>query len=136
MEAEGCLFFADQGKIVYYRQDQKFSTGPRCHRLARHLKKCTDGKLERFHTENEKEVLEDRNSFMERLFISRHSGSKFLLQGKPGRGENGNTGTDAASIRIYLFSYTIKKSAANRSHSLRRILGNVEFCRTNFIDFS
>ena len=42
---------------------------------------------------------------------------------KPGRGENGNTGTDAASIRIYLFSYTIKKSAANRSHSLRRIWG-------------
>ena len=41
-------------KIVYYRQDQKFSAGPRCHRLARHLKKCTDGKLERFHTENEK----------------------------------------------------------------------------------
>ena len=37
--------------------------------------------------------------------------------------ENGNTGTDAASIRIYLFSYTIKKSAANRSHSLRRIWG-------------
>ncbi len=51
----GLLVFCGSGKkIVYYRQDQKFSTGPRCHRLARHLKKCTDGKLERFHTENEK----------------------------------------------------------------------------------
>ena len=51
----GLLIFCGSGKkIVYYRQDQKFSTGPRCHRLARHLKKCTDGKLERFHTENEK----------------------------------------------------------------------------------
>ena len=40
-------------KVVYYRRDQNFSTGQRCYRLARHLKKCTRGKLEQLAIERE-----------------------------------------------------------------------------------
>lgn len=41
----GLLVFCGYGKkVVYYRRDQNFSTGQRCYRLARHLKKCTRGK--------------------------------------------------------------------------------------------
>lgn len=51
----GLLVFCGAGKkIVYYRQDQRFSTGQRCHNLARHLKKCTNGRLERFSVDTEK----------------------------------------------------------------------------------
>lgn len=50
----GLLVFCGSGKkILYYRQDQRFSTGQRCYRLARHLKKCTDGRLERMSADEE-----------------------------------------------------------------------------------
>ena len=48
----GLLFFCGYGKkVVYYRRDQNFSTGQRCYRLARHLKKCTQGRLEQLTAE-------------------------------------------------------------------------------------
>ena len=41
----GLLVFCGYGKkVVYYRRDQNFSTGQRCYRLARHLKKMYQGK--------------------------------------------------------------------------------------------
>ena len=50
----GLLVFCGYGKkVVYYRRDQNFSTGQRCYRLARHLKKCTRGKLEQLAIERE-----------------------------------------------------------------------------------
>lgn len=50
----GLLVFGGCGKkIIYYRKDQNFSTGPRSYRLARHLKKCTNGRLEQLSVEKE-----------------------------------------------------------------------------------
>ena len=50
----GLLVFCGYGKkVVYYRRDQNFSTVQRCYRLARHLKKCTRGKLEQLAVERE-----------------------------------------------------------------------------------
>ena len=44
----GLLVFCSYGKkVIYYRQDQGFANNQRCYRLARHLKKCSDGRLER-----------------------------------------------------------------------------------------
>lgn len=50
----GLLVFCGFGKkISYYRRDQNFSSGQRCGRLARHLKKCTNSKLECLSRETE-----------------------------------------------------------------------------------
>ena len=48
----GLLVFCVRGIIVfYYRQSHGFSNSQKCHRLARHLKKCADGQLERLSPE-------------------------------------------------------------------------------------
>ena len=50
------LVFCSSGKkIIYYRQEQGFSAGQKGYRLARHLKKCTRGKLERYSMDYEKQ---------------------------------------------------------------------------------
>lgn len=50
----GLLVFCGYGKkVVYYRRDQNFSTGQKCYRLARHLKRCTRGRLEQLTVEKE-----------------------------------------------------------------------------------
>ena len=54
--SRGLLVFCSSGKkIIYYRQEQGFSTGQKGYRLARHLKKCTRGKLERYSMDYEKQ---------------------------------------------------------------------------------
>ena len=54
--SRGLLFFCSSGKkIIYYRQEQGFSAGQKGYRLARHLKKCTRGKLERYSMDYEKQ---------------------------------------------------------------------------------
>lgn len=53
----GLLVFCGTGKkIVYYRQDQFFSTGQKSYRIARHLKKCTNGCLEQLTVNSEKQL--------------------------------------------------------------------------------
>ena len=54
--SRGLLVFCSSGKkIIYYRQEQGFSAGQKGYRLARHLKKCTRGKLERYSMDYEKQ---------------------------------------------------------------------------------
>ena len=54
--SRGLLVFCGSGKkIIYYRQEQGFSAGQKGYRLARHLKKCTRGKLERYSMDYEKQ---------------------------------------------------------------------------------
>lgn len=41
------VFCSCEKKVIYYRQDEDFFNSRKCCRLARNLRKCTDGRLER-----------------------------------------------------------------------------------------